>query len=157
MYHGLYKTTTMQLNKCNHNSFFFFFSTGSIPRQGAGYAEHVHEECLPFWGRKKKKKCAYTHTSELIQQSCHSRSPSSLWKKLIAWRHNSTQYAMHALLTGISNSSTWRHSPPAPLPYIPLLPTDQKHDQAWKSHPHHQRASKKIATAHLHIKLLTTC
>lgn len=107
--------------------------------------------------KKKKKKCAYTHTSELIQQSCHSRSPSSLWKKLIAWRHNSTQYAMHALLTGISNSSTWRHSPPAPLPYTPLLPTDQKHDQAWKSHPHHQRASKKIATAHLHIKLLTTC
>lgn len=107
--------------------------------------------------KKKKKKSAYTHTSELIQQSCHSRSPSSLWKKLIAWRHNSTQYAMHALLTGISNSSTWRHSPPAPLPYTPLLPTDQKHDQAWKSHPHHQRASKKIATAHLHIKLLTTC
>lgn len=136
--------------------FFFFFPQEAYPGKAQAMLNMCTKNAYPFEGEKKKK-CAYTHTSELIQQSCHSRSPSSLWKKLIAWRHNSTQYAMHALLTGISNSSTWRHSPPAPLPYTPLLPTDQKHDQAWKSHPHHQRASKKIATAHLHIKLLTTC
>lgn len=106
MYHGLYKTTTMQLNKCNHNSF-FFFPQEAYPGKAQAMLNMCMKNAYPFEGEtKKKEKGAYTHTSELIQQSCHSRSPSSLWKKLIAWRHNSTQYAMHALLTGISNSST---------------------------------------------------
>lgn len=131
-HHGPQKTTTMQLNKCNHSS---FSKEGSMPRQSTEHAAHVHKECPAFWGREKKKRCIHkTHTSKISHRSCHSGC-SSLWKKLLAWRHNPTQYAMHALLTYISNCSTWPHLPLTPLPYIPPLPTDQKHDHTWKKSP----------------------
>lgn len=74
-----------------------FSKEESMPRQGTQHAAHVHKECPAFWGRERAKKVhTQTHTIKIRHRSCHSGC-SSLWKKLVAWRHNPTQYTIHAL------------------------------------------------------------